>query len=227
MATLNAKLRELIHDENWKKHQHVQWIVNMANEIAKNLVSTMRGIWTANEDEKIMDKLIESLIGDPDNGQWNRNFLTHFNLALLGLDDNAGGARPGGVTPNAVVPALNERTARLRRNFNALLTALRTHVHPVTSAPGATGVALPIVVVLERSLLNGNGTKEDDKFSMNWINETLKESNLTEEQVNLKHFILSDQELTSRVFGPVIMEEMEKRSTDSNSGKILIAPYQN
>ena len=172
MATLNAKLRELIHDENWKKHQHVQWIVNMANEIAKNLVSTMRGIWTANEDEKIMDKLIESLIGDPDNGQWDRNFLTHFNLALLGLDDNADGAadRPGGVMPNAVVPALNERTARLRRNFNALLLALRTHVHLVPTAPGTTLVA-PIAVVLERFLLSRNGTDEDDKFSRNWINE--------------------------------------------------------
>ena len=221
MATLNAKLRELIHDENWKKHQHVQWIVNMANEIAKNLVSTMRGIWTANEDEKIMDKLIESLIGDPDNGQWDRNFLTHFNLALLGLDDNADGARPGGVMPNAVVPALNARTARLRRNFNALLLALRTHVHPVPAAPGTTLVA-PIAVVLERSLLSRNGTDEDDNFSRTWINETLKESNLTEDQVNLKHFILSDQELTSRVFGPVIMEELERINKGENdSGRIF------
>ena len=224
MATLNAKLRGLIHDENWKKHQHVQWIVNMANEIAKNLVSTMRGIWTANEDEKIMDKLIESLIGDPDNGQWNRNFLTHFNLALLGLDDNAVGARPGGVPPNAVVPALNARNTVLYRNLNALLTALRTHVHPVTSAPGATGVA-PIVLVLERSLLNQNGTDEDNIFSRKWINETLKESNLTDDQVNLKHFILSDQELTSRVFGPVIMEELEKMSTGDSNGKIIISDY--
>ena len=117
-----------------------------------------------------MDKLIESLIGDPDNGQWDRNFLTHFNLALLGLDDNAEGARPGGVMPNAVVPALNERTARLRRNFNALLLALRTHVHLVPTAPGTTLVA-PIAVVLERFLLSRNGTDEDDKFSRNWINE--------------------------------------------------------
>ena len=69
MATLNAKLRELIHDENWKKHQHVQWIVNMANEIAKHLVSTMRRTWTANEDETIMDQLIEPLTGGPDHGQ--------------------------------------------------------------------------------------------------------------------------------------------------------------
>ena len=43
-----------------------------------------------------MDKLIiESLIGDPDigicNGQWDRNFLTHFNLALLGLDGSKDG----------------------------------------------------------------------------------------------------------------------------------------
>ena len=199
MATLNAKLRELIHDENWKKHQHVQWIVNMANEIAKNLVSTMRGIWTANEDEKIMDKLIESLIGDPANGQWNRNFLTHFNLALLGLDDNAVGARPGGVPPNAVVPALNARNAALNRNLNAILTALQTHTHSTASGPSGPPTP-PILVVLERSLLNGNGTIEDNIFSRNWINETLKESNLTEEQVNLKHFILSDQELTSREF---------------------------
>ena len=119
-----------------------------------------------------MDKLIESLIGDPDNGQWDRNFLTHFNLALLGLDDNADGAadRPGGVMPNAVVPALNARTARLRRNFNALLLALRTHVHLVPTAPGTTLVA-PIAVVLERFLLSRNGTDEDDKFSRNWINE--------------------------------------------------------
>ena len=140
------------------------------------------------------------------------------------------GARPGGLMPNAVVPALNARNAVLYRNLNALLTALRTHVHPVTSAPGATGVGgtpplgvPPIVLVLERSLLNGNGTDEDNNFSKNWINETLKESNLTEEQVNLKHFILSDEELTSRVFGPVIMEELEKMNTDRNSGKIFIA----
>ena len=223
MATLNAKLRELIHDENWKKHQHVQWIVNMANEIAKNLVSTMRGIWTANEDEKIMDKLIESLIGDPDNGQWNRNFLTHFNLALLGLDDNAMGARPGGLQPNAVVPALNARNTVLYRNLNNLLTALRTHIHPVTAQGVPTGPATPpIAIVLERSLLNGNGTDEDINFSRNWINETLKESNLTEDQVNLKHFILSDQELTSRVFGPVIMEELERINKGENdSGRIF------
>ena len=226
MATLNAKLRELIHDENWKKHQHVQWIVNMANEIAKNLVSTMRGIWTANEDEKIMDKLIESLIGDPDNGQWNRNFLTHFNLALLGLDDNAVGARPGGVPPNAVVPALNARNTVLYRNLNNLLTALRTHIHPVPPVPpgGPSGPPTPpILLVLERSLLNQNGTDEDNIFSRKWINETLKESNLTEDQVNLKHFILSDQELTSRVFGPVIMEELEKMKIERSSGKIFTA----
>ena len=51
-----------------------------------------------------------------------------------------------------------------------------------------------------------DGTDEDIIFARNWINETLKEPNLTEDQVNLKHFILSDQESTSRVFGPVIME---------------------
>ena len=138
MAALNAELRELIHDENWNKHEHVQWIVNMANDIAKNLVSTLRGIWTANEDEKIMDKLIESLIGDPGNGQWSRNFLTHLNLALLGLDDNAVGSRPG--INNAVVPALNARNAVLNRNLNALLNAIRTHTHAVA---GPTGPATP------------------------------------------------------------------------------------
>ena len=140
------------------------------------------------------------------------------------LDDNAVGARPGGIPPNAVVPALNARNTVIYRNLNALLTSLRTHVHPVTSAPGATGVA-PIVLVLERSLLNQNGTDEDNIFSRKWINETLKESNLTDDQVNLKHFILSDQELTSRVFGPVIMEELEKMSTGDSNGKIIISDY--
>ena len=139
MAALNAELRKLIRDENWNKHEHVQWIVNMANEIAKNLVSTLRGIWTANEDEKIMDKLIESLIGDPGDGQWSRNFLTHLNLALLGLDDNAVEPRPG--INNAVVPALNARNTVLYRNLNALLTAIRTHTHPVAGA--AAGPCFP------------------------------------------------------------------------------------
>ena len=69
---------------------------------------------------------------------------------------------PDSIEPNAVVPALNARTARLRRNLNALLTALRTHVHPVPSVPPVTSLVAPIAVVLERSLHSRNGTDEDD-----------------------------------------------------------------
>ena len=58
----------------------------MANTMTNNFVDTLRGLWSANESEKVMDKLIEALIGPPlttvddekkETSQWTRNFLSH------------------------------------------------------------------------------------------------------------------------------------------------------
>ena len=68
-----------------------------------------------------------------------------------------------------------------------------------------------------------NGSEEDYNVSKTWINDTLRKSNLTEEQVHLKEVILSDQELATKVFGPVIREMMMDNTTEEIiAGKIVM-----
>ena len=82
-------------------------------------------------------------------------------------------------------------------------------------------ITRPTPVQIERSLMHGNGTHEDDVFTRNWINETLNNSALTEGQIKLKDFILSDQELTAKVFGTMFIEENDNvREEDYQSSKI-------
>ena len=82
-------------------------------------------------------------------------------------------------------------------------------------------ITRPTPVQIERSLLHGNGTPEDDVFTRNWINETLNDSPLTEDQIKLKDFILSNQELTIKVFGTMFIEK-KKNVGDYQSGKKLL-----
>ena len=94
MAALNSDLRALVHDENWNKHAHVQWVVDKASDISLDLIATLRGLFEQDEQERIMDKLITALIGNYGNNEktgnpWDRNVLSHLNFALLGQDDNA------------------------------------------------------------------------------------------------------------------------------------------
>merc|ERR1711879_235879 len=100
---------------------------------------------------------------------------------------------------------------------------MRTHTHTVAGA--AAGPCFPATcptpIQIERSLMHGNGSHEDDVFTRDWTNETLNNSALTEGQIKLKYFILSDQELTAKVFGTVFIEEndnvREEEDYQSNS----------
>ena len=250
MAALNSDLRGLIHDENWNKHAHVQWVVEIANEISMELVGRLRDIWNQDEYENIMDKLIKALIGNPslhNNKNWDRNMLTHFNLALLNLDDAAG--RPGATgrqksiiealntIEKNVVASLDQRNTRYYRNLNSILSDLRNHVHrgavhshTCTGVPGSgvvqctpplptvTGTAPVISTVLQRSLNYGNGTEEDNNFTKAWINDTLSKANLTDEQIRVKDVILSDYALMAKVFGPSLQEEKKEEKDQSPTG---------
>ena len=72
--------------------------------------------------------------------------------------------------------------------------------------------------------MHGNGTHEDDVFTRNWINKTLNDSPLTEDQIKLKEFILSNQELTVKVFGTMFIQEINNvgEVEDYQSGKKLL-----
>ena len=239
MAALNSDLRGLIHDENWNRHAHVQWVVEMANDISMELVGRLRDIWNQDGTEDIMDKLIKALIGNPSlfqNRNWDRNLLSHFNMALLGLDD---AKKPGDIVRDKsiikalnslednVVDSLDRRHNTYYRNLNAILTGLRNHVHSnyhqhsCTGALGAiqclvqtpttlTLAAQGVTTVLQRSLNYGNGTEEDNNFTKEWINDALNKANLTDEQIRVKDVILSDHALTAKVFGPSLQEEKKE-----------------
>ena len=47
---------------------------------------------------------------------------------------------------------------------------------------------------------------DENNITRSLPNDTLNYANLTTEQTQLKDLILSDKELTSRVFGPVLQE---------------------
>ena len=326
MAALNSELRALVHDENWNKHEHVQWVVDKASDISLDLINTLRGLFEQDEQERIMDKLITALIGNYGNNEktgnpWDRNVLSHLNFALLGQDDNAklkkdripnrdnptvavvpsmhklisalvgkyaennketgnwdrnlltninfallgkdltskpSPSSSSKADPEALVPAINSfkkesskktemlstdmsiglndmqdafnaRNNVLYKNLNSIVRDLESHTHisPNHVHGTAQGPTLPIAAVinsaglsittrLERSMVFRNGSEEDYKVSKTWINDTLRKSNLTEEQVHLKEVILSDQELATKVFGPIIREMMMDKTTDEN-----------
>ena len=247
MAALNSDLRGLIHDENWNKHAHVQWVVEIANEISMDLVGRLRDIWKQDNYEDIMDKLIKALIGNPslfNNRNWDRNLLSHFNMALLGLDDAA--KKPGDIGRDLsiiealnsletnVVESLDQRNTRYYRNLNSILTDLRKHVHSnihthscvgvgaitcAIQAPTVTLVGTGITTVLQRSLNYGNGTEEDNNFTRTWINDALGKANLTDEQIRVKDVILSDHALTAKVFGPSLQEEKKEEKDQKKEEK--------
>lgn len=324
MAALNSDLRALVHDENWNKHAHVQWVVDKASDISLDLIATLRGLFEQDEQERIMDKLITALIGNYGNNEktgnpWDRNVLSHLNFALLGQDDNAKlkkdripnrdnptvavvpsmhklisalvgkyaennketgnwdrnlltninfallgkdlTSKPSSSSkadPEALVPAINSfkkessektellstdmstglngmqdafnaRNNALYRNLNSIVRDLKSHTHispphlhatvqgPSGPSPAVINSAgLSITTRLERSMVFRNGSEEDYNVSKTWINDTLRKSNLTEEQVHLKEVILSDQELATKLFGPVIREMMMDKTKDEN-----------
>ena len=121
MAALNSDLRGLVHDENWNKHAHVQWVVDKAHDISLFFIENLKELYEHKEYEKIMDKLIESLIGPyaeggTETGHWDRNILTHLNLALLGIDDDSTDKKrkpAKNEQPVALVPAMNGQTSEL------------------------------------------------------------------------------------------------------------------
>ena len=55
------------------------------------LVESLKALYEHDENERIMDKLIEALIGPPGNGNWDRNVLSELVTALVGEWPNTGG----------------------------------------------------------------------------------------------------------------------------------------
>ena len=59
--------------------------------------------------------------------------------------------------------------------------------------------------VLRRSLVWKNATKEEDKQTIAWINETLSNlDDLTEKERAIKDVLLADKSLASEAFGPIV-----------------------
>ena len=95
------------------------------------LVESLKALYEHDEQERIMDKLIEALIGPHSKenpgkkptktGNWDRNVLSHLNMALLGKDDTLNTLSaddntriPDSKNPNvAVVPAINKLISAL------------------------------------------------------------------------------------------------------------------
>jgi len=340
MASLNSDLRglkhgenwnehNLIHTEDWNKHQHVQWILDLGTQMSVNLVNSLKEIWNSNENEKIMDKLIEALIGPPLNkagaaytlpttkeekekAEWRRNLISHLNLGLIGIDpggnedhpnfdplmintnpintrsfiDNSSKSDPieddndakakkqpdvrntNTFSKTSILRALNDRLLGIPKpppgqnilkaineknrdsyaNWDKLEKAVKNHVHEYVDKNDGMGSTGPLLkpktmtasdktgqtdianLDITRSLNFNNATEEENNITRTLLNQTLNYANLTTEQTQLKDLILSDPELTSRVFGPVLKEMLSPSVSDDDitgavSSKLLnVAP---
>ena len=196
MADLNSQLRSLSSGGNWQKHSHVQWILGRANDLTSKMMDLLYGFFQRNENEVLLDKLIEALIGPP--GGWNSG-------------------------PN-IVDSIKKHIRF--RDLNVLANAIAGHknqtiVENQTVAPNALLVAnSPARPQPTRSLAQPNfdGTEEENNKTMIFLNDILNKSNLTQEQIQLKDTILSNQQLAKTFFGPLLSydETLDKiNNTDS------------
>ena len=198
MADLNSQLRSLSSGGNWQKHSHVQWILGRANDLTSKMMDILTGFFQRGENEVLMDKLITALIGP--STTWSDE-------------------------PNPNIVDSIKKHIRFR-NLNVLANAIAGHknqtiVENQTVAPNALLVAnSPARPQPTRSLAQPNfdGTEEENNKTLIFLNDILDKSNLTQEQIQLKDTILSNQQLAKTFFGPLLSydETLDKiNNTDS------------
>ena len=198
MADLNSQLRSLSSGGNWQKHSHVQWILGRANDLTSKMMDILTGFFQRGENEVLMDKLITALIGP--SSTWSTD-------------------------PNPNIVDSIKKHIRFR-NLNVLANAIAGHknqtiVENQTVAPNALLVAnSPARPQPTRSLAQPNfdGTEEENNKTLIFLNDILDKSNLTQEQIQLKDTILSNQQLAKTFFGPLLSydETLDKiNNTDS------------
>lgn len=198
MADLNSQLRSVSSGGNWQKHSHVQWILGRANDLTSKMMDILNGFFQRNENELLFDKLITALVGPP--ATWTSN--------------------------PSVVDSLNKHIRF--RNLNVLANAIAGHKNQTIVENQPVGPNALLVgnnparpqPTRSLSLPNFDGTEEENNKTMIFLNDILNKSNLTQEQIQLKDTILSNQQLAKTFFGPLLSydETLDKINTTDNPG---------
>ena len=185
MADLNSQLRSVSSGGNWQKHSHVQWILGKANDLTSKMMDVFMGFFERNQNEILLDKLITALIGP--NTTW--------------------------ASDPSIVGSIDKKAKF--RNLNVLANAIAEHTHASVKVDPNVALVVnnPAVPLPRRSLQNFDGTEEENKKTIRFLNDILNKSNLTQEQIQLKDTILSNQQLAKTFFGPLL-------SYDETLGKI-------
>ena len=80
-----------------------------------------------------------------------------------------------------------------------------------------TGVSPPVASLSARSLIHQNGTEEEYKEALAWFNETIADSDLTEEEKVVKGFVMSKPDILSRLLTPIYEGEIADKKNNKTS----------
>ena len=125
-----------------------------------------------------------------------------------------------------LVNALKGFVRKLNSKFTSIQTWAgtvtgHTHVCPpmacALTGPAAAGTPPISTLTLPRALLWNNATEEEYNNTISWINATLSYPELTTAEEEVRDLVLSDRNLASEIFGPIVERFVERIQSNENA----------
>ena len=125
-----------------------------------------------------------------------------------------------------LVNALKGFVRKLNSKFTSIQTwagTVTAHAHLCTpmscSVTGTANLGTPPIstLTLPRALLWNNATEEEYNNTISWINATLSYPELTTAEEEVRDLVLSDRNLASEIFGPIVERFVERIKSYENA----------
>ena len=125
-----------------------------------------------------------------------------------------------------LVNALKGFVRKLNSKFTSIQTwagTVTAHAHLCTpmscSVTGTANLGTPPIstLTLPRALLWNNATEEEYNNTISWINATLSYPELTTAEEEVRDLVLSDRNLASEIFGPIVERFVERIQSNENA----------